>query len=259
MNNAVKEKAQYFAEHLEQLISKRGYSHTRLAKEMNEKYQTGYTHNDVAHWLKSGQLPEKRYKDAERVHMPKFETLILIADFFGVDVGFLLGETNGTRFEMGKAMGFTGLNEDALNNIRSITKDENACFHNIRRGSFEAISVLNKLFSSEAIYSLLRSFIEIDELYNAPDEEKKLWQALESELGEGLLNEALDFDRQNCEYYDPLPRPELINAITKVRRTIDDCHDIFLRKEYSRKVYRYDLQRSFEAFAEYLYPLNGKR
>lgn len=258
MHNAIKEKAHYFAERLGQLIKDRGYSHTRLAKEMNDKYQTGYTHNDVANWLKSGQLPEKRYKDPDRVHIPKFDTLVLIADFFGVDVGFLLGETDGTRFEMGKAMGFTGLNEDALNNIRSITKDESACFHKLFCMPFEAIPVLNKLFSSEALFSLLRSFVDIDGFYNAPDEEKKLWQTLESELGKDLLDEAVAFDKQYCEG-DPLPRQELIDAINKMNKTIDDCYGISQSKEYSCKVHRYDLQRSFEIFAEYLYPLDRKR
>ena len=47
--------------------------------------------------------------------------MILIADYFGVDVGYLLGETDEETFTMEKAEKYLALNKEAIQAIIDIT------------------------------------------------------------------------------------------------------------------------------------------
>lgn len=50
---------------------------------------------DVSRWLNSGNKAS-----AGTIGFPKYETMTMIADFFGVDVGYLTGETDETSFDL---------------------------------------------------------------------------------------------------------------------------------------------------------------
>ena len=66
------------------------------------------------------QVGEKRKNSV--VGFPKVESMILIADFFGVDVGYLLGETDEETFTMEKAEKYLALNKEAIQAIMDITR-----------------------------------------------------------------------------------------------------------------------------------------
>ena len=51
---------------------------------------------------------------------PKFETIMNLADFFNVDVGYLIGETDMQSYSMEKVCNFTGLSDNAITTILNI-------------------------------------------------------------------------------------------------------------------------------------------
>ena len=124
MHNA--DVAGVFRERLEECMKSQGLSRSSLAAKLNEHFGTGYTHNDVRRWLATGNKAVKqslKNKDGT-VSFPKMETIMCLASFFDVDIGYLLGETDMKSFSMEKACAFTGLDSDAITNIRDITQPE---------------------------------------------------------------------------------------------------------------------------------------
>lgn len=68
---------------------------------------------DVSRWLNTGNRTTSGV-----IGFPKYETMSILADFFGVDVGYLTGETDERSFDMAHACEYIGLNHNAIQAIR---------------------------------------------------------------------------------------------------------------------------------------------
>ena len=99
---------------LKQCMDERGLTQLDFVRALNRQYLTKFHQKDVSRWLNTG----NRTSSGE-IGFPKYETMATIADFFGVDVGYLTGETDEKTYVMSHACAFTGLSSSSIAAIRS--------------------------------------------------------------------------------------------------------------------------------------------
>lgn len=99
---------------LRQCMDERGLTQLDFVRVLNRQYLTKFHQKDVSRWLNTG----NRTSSGE-IGFPKYETMATIADFFGVDVGYLTGETDEKTYAMSHACAFTGLSSSSIAAIRS--------------------------------------------------------------------------------------------------------------------------------------------
>ena len=98
MNDLLNEKAKCWKKRLKKCMDAGKYTQTSFAEALNNKYGTSYGQKDVSRWLHTGDAIKKG-----EVGFPKYDTMVLIADFFNVDIGYLTGETDEDTFSLDKA------------------------------------------------------------------------------------------------------------------------------------------------------------
>lgn len=140
MHDLLEGKAKCWNDRLKKCMDKGGYSQASLAEALNNTYGTRYGQKDVSRWLNIG----AKNKRGE-IGFPKYDTILLVADFFGMDVGYLTGETNEDSFSLEKACSYIGLGGEAIMAIREFTHPENKSSHT-RRDMRESF---NKFFSAD--------------------------------------------------------------------------------------------------------------
>lgn len=116
-NDVVNRVAVIWNERLSDLIKDRFGSQKEFAKAYKEKYGTG-NQADVSRWVNVGNEAAK----GEVIGFPSYDTMHRLAEFFGVSVGYLTGETDYESFEMERACDYLGLDESAGRAIERITK-----------------------------------------------------------------------------------------------------------------------------------------
>lgn len=99
---------------LKQCMDERGLTQLDFVRVLNRQYLTKFHQKDVSRWLNTG----NRTSSGE-IGFPKYETMATIADFFGVDVGYLTGETDEKTYAMSHACAFTGLSSSSITAIQS--------------------------------------------------------------------------------------------------------------------------------------------
>lgn len=120
-NDVVKKVAAIWNERLGRLIKERYGSQKAFALEYKEKNGTG-NQADVSRWVNVGGLATK----GEVIGFPEYDTMRRIADFFGVTVGYLTGETDYESFELERTCDYLGIDEAASKAIERITKMKGA-------------------------------------------------------------------------------------------------------------------------------------
>lgn len=118
MNDINKKKASIWCERFGRLMKENGYTQEAFLKEYRKKYGGG-TQANVSRWLGVGRLIKKDGTPKE-IGFPSYENMLNIANFFGVTVGYLTGETDFETFEMEKACKQIGIDEDTGKAIKGI-------------------------------------------------------------------------------------------------------------------------------------------
>ena len=116
-NDVVDQVSHIWNERLSSLIDNRFGSRKAFVAAYKEKYGVGNT-ADASRWVNVG---GKAAKD-EVIGFPSYDTMRRIADFFGVTVGYLTGETDYYSFEMERACNYLGIDQSAGEAIERITK-----------------------------------------------------------------------------------------------------------------------------------------
>ena len=101
-------------------MKEKNYTQKSFLKEYKEKYGGG-TQANISRWLRVG----SKIENGKTIGFPSYETMSNLADFFGVSVGYLIGETDYESFEMEKVCKFLGLEEETVKAIKGITSGEN--------------------------------------------------------------------------------------------------------------------------------------
>lgn len=120
MNDIEHNKAQCWCNRLHKLMKEKNYTQKSFLKEYKEKYGGG-TQANISRWLRVG----SKIENGKTIGFPSYETMSNLANFFGVSVGYLIGETDYESFEMEKVCEFLGLEEETVKAIKGITSGEN--------------------------------------------------------------------------------------------------------------------------------------
>ena len=120
MNDIERDKVQCWCNRLHKLMKEKNYTQKSFLKEYKEKYGGG-TQANISRWLRVG----SKIENGKTIGFPSYETMSNLADFFGVSVGYLIGETDYESFEMEKVCEFLGLEEESVKAIIGITSGEN--------------------------------------------------------------------------------------------------------------------------------------
>jgi len=143
MNDIIKKKASVWTKRFKECMSLRGYSQVSLAEALNTRYGTKFGQKDVSRWTNIGM----KNRNGE-IGFPKYETMLQIADFFNVDVGYLTGETNNQTFTLEEVCLFMGLSQSAIQSLRE------SIFPFGKYLDEDMASALNSFFSSGQISEL---------------------------------------------------------------------------------------------------------
>lgn len=104
MNSILKKKASIWCNRLSKLMKDNGYTQQTFLKEYKDKYDGG-TQANVSRWLRVGNTIKKG-DVVKTIGFPSYENMVNIAEFFGVTIGYLTGETDYESFEMEKSCHF---------------------------------------------------------------------------------------------------------------------------------------------------------
>lgn len=228
----------------------RKVSQSELVRRLEARYpkeqgRPSLTQVNISRWLNYG-VAGKRGSS-----MPSMEVAIMLADFFEVDVGYLLGETDYRSFTMEDAVNYLGLSEHAIEHIRLATRFDTA-FRSVHMLPLEAGKTISSLLGSAKFFDLVMALEEMDRVYNGPDIQKKLFRELEEKYGSETVAEALEFEpyEHEGEEVDPVFREAYIE--------VQDAMDKMYAANNERKAYegkaRYELTKAFEEVVRDLYP-----
>lgn len=116
-SDVVDKVSQIWNDNLSDLIESRYGSRKSFVEAYKAKYGVGNT-ADASRWVNVG---GKASKD-DIIGFPSYDTMRRIADFFGVTVGYLTGETDYKTFEMERACEYLGIDQTTGEAISRITK-----------------------------------------------------------------------------------------------------------------------------------------
>ena len=133
------------AERLQELMDAHELTQAAFVSELNKQYLSRFHQKDVSRWLNSGNKTS-----TGTIGFPKYETMAMIADFFGVDVGYLTGETDETSFDLEHASEYLGMSGESVAALRGwiIGEDADSQMRNYRS------ETLNALFESPKFASV---------------------------------------------------------------------------------------------------------
>lgn len=232
---------QLWNKNLERCIMERGYSRETFAMLYKHKYGTGNT-TDVYRWLNVGNM----YGSAgKRIGFPSFDTMKRIADFFGVSVGYLVGETDFQTFDMERACRYLGIDESAGSAIRVITNSGKTSPVVLAE---EHTAALNCILSADSFKNFISVICECAASIDKHNNLENHYEKVKREMPPDLF--ALAFE---WRYYDgemdipdaPEPTPEFLDAIHSINDAIDEDFHQSLDADRDIKVAKYSLYEGY--------------
>jgi transcriptional regulator with XRE-family HTH domain len=201
MDDLINNRADIWNQRLKECLEKNNMTQDSFAESLSRKYgmEKDVSQKTVSRWLNVG----SKIKSGE-IGFPKFESIILVADFFNVDVGYLIGEINEETFIMKDASEFMGLNSDAIKSIISITQpsSKSLLFEDIKES-------LNTFLSSNKFSNLIGS---LDDLLSLSKNNK---------LNFEFLNDFIEYQRELKES-EKICKYEINENLTLI---IDDIYN----------------------------------
>jgi len=151
MNDITGKKQSCWNKRLKKCMQDAGYTQESFARNLNAKYGTQFTQKTISRWVNLG--------DAKNgiKGFPDFDNMICIADFLGIDVGYLIGETDGDTFSLEKASSYIGLNSEATKAIRKLTNPESEV--SVMRKDMRA--AFNSFLSAEGFPHFFHSLFDL--------------------------------------------------------------------------------------------------
>lgn len=233
--------------------NKHAVTQTELVKRLQNKYPQEdryvphFSQVNISRWLNFGGTGKQESS------MPSMEVAITLADFFGVDVGYLLGETEYKTFKAEEAVKYLGLSESAVEHIRLATRWETA-FGAVQMLPEEAGESISALMSTKGFFPLIRALKEMDDVYNGPDIQKKLFDGLEKKYGAEILAQAMDLELNPEEHEEVEIDEKVLEAYADFQEALDQSYAADMDRQISVEAKRYKLSQAFSAIIEELYP-----
>lgn len=251
MNDIEYNRAQCWCSRLHKLMKEKNYTQKSFLKEYKEKYGGG-TQANISRWLRVG----SKIENGKTIGFPSYETMSNLADFFGVSVGYLIGETDYESFEMEKVCKFLGLEEETVKAIKGITFGENmgigansmsseykSAFRYILTASSFPVFIKEAREYAENVYRLKHpiKYMDIVSAKMRKDLFDLAVQCMDYQfISDDEYGRIDDFEENSVE-----PTEELLEAIS----TLNDAQD----KDYAQKCYieqmvklsEYELQKIY--------------
>ena len=234
------------------------YTQEQLAKALNERYpqQAKFTQKTINRLMHLGEISvgrdgQKKFKGLKG--FPEYETMLKIADFFDVDVGYLTGETDADSFTEEKASSYLGLSTAAIKVIKSSTGSDSFLSTLMFTPTETVRQIFNSILTAKQFPAFIRALAELASVYEDPDKGKRLWEEAEKKFGKELFAEALEH-RDDTEKDNPNPSPELLEAIHAVNDIIDEGYVTEQNNEFNHDVFRFRLLRAYNKLIDELYP-----
>src|SRR5699024_10191149 len=195
MNDIYDQKSTIWNKRLRKCISNNQLNQTAFANELNKKYFQSFTQKDVSRWVNVGSTNRK-----EQVGFPKFQTVIMIADFFEVDIGYLTGETDSSTFSLEKTTEYVQMSPVAIQNLRQFTVSSypNSLMFNHKR------EALNNFFAADNIGIFYQNLEDLYSLSNLSE--------IRSNVNSDGLDDTIDYLRR-LEYESKVYKYELNESL----------------------------------------------
>lgn len=138
-----------------------------FAEEMNKRYNTkAFTQKTVNRWMHVREPGKGGLKS-----FPEYETMLRIADYFHVEIGYLTGETDGKSYDAQKTADYLKLSIEAINSIKQVTdqssnQGKTTIFRKPR--PMLASRMYEKLLTADGFYPFLAQMEELDMEYSSP-------------------------------------------------------------------------------------------
>ncbi len=236
-----------------ELIETRYNSQKAFAQAYKEEYGTG-NQADVSRWVNVGNESEK----GKVIGLPSYDTMRRVADFFGVTVGYLTGETDYTNFDMERACNYFGIDGTTGTAIRRITKLEGATrFEKFEKENYGRI--LCHLLTVDSFEDFLGSIGKCAEaIYRQKHPVDPMNSPKVRNIPSDILDVAIKY--HDICYADEIEDPaeitdEVVAAIHIINDAVDEAYNQQFALEENVKVVKYDLQEKyFQLIAEVLNP-----
>lgn len=251
MNNIKSNRAKCWCSRLNKMMKERNYTQKTFLKEYKEKYGGG-TQANISRWLRVG----SKIANGKTIGFPSYETMLNLADFFGVSVGYLTGETDYESFEMEKACEFLGLEEDGVKAIKGITSGEyvNRFEKNMVH---EYTSVLRYILTARSFNAFIKEAREYAESVYRQKHPISYMDRAAAKIKKDVLEQAYqcmeyqciaddeygvidDFKENNIE-----PTEELLEAIKTLKAAQDSDYNEEQNREQRVKLSEYELQKIY--------------
>lgn len=246
MNDILKKKASIWCDRLSKLMKDNGYTQQTFLKEYKDKYDGG-TQANVSRWLRVGNTIKKG-EIIKTIGFPSYENMVNIAEFFGVTIGYLTGETDYESFEMEKSCQFLGIDEETCKSIKNVVSGKASRFH--LASEYEA--VIKYLFTADEFPIFIEKVREYAEniyrqkhpIDNIKIVQKKLKKDI-ADLASQCLDyadygETDDFKDNNIE-----PTSELLEAVHMLRDAIEENMANEEENKLMVKLSEYELQKIY--------------
>ena len=194
--------------------------------------------------------------NGKTIGFPSYETMLNLADFFGVSVGYLTGETDYESFEMEKACEFLGLEEDGVKAIKGITSGE--CVNRFEKNMVhEYTSVLRYILTARSFNAFIKEAREYAESVYRQKHPISYMDRAAAKIKKDVLEQAYqcmeyqciaddecgvidDFKENNIE-----PTEELLEAIKTLKVAQDSDYNEEQNREQRVKLSEYELQKIY--------------
>lgn len=251
MNNIKSNRAKCWCSRLNKMMKERNYTQKTFLKEYKEKYGGG-TQANISRWLRVG----SKIANGKTIGFPSYETMLNLADFFGVSVGYLTGETDYESFEMEKACEFLGLEEDGVKAIKGITSGE--CVNRFEKNMvYEYTSVLRYILTARSFNAFIKEAREYAESVYRQKHPISYMDRVAAKIKKDVLEQAYqcmeyqciaddeggvidDFKENNIE-----PTEELLEAIKTLKAAQDSDYNEEQNREQRVKLSEYELQKIY--------------
>lgn len=247
MNDIKSEREKYWCSRLSKLMKKKNYTQKTFLKEYREKYGGG-TQANISRWLRVG----SRIENGKTIGFPSYETMLNLADFFGVSVGYLTGETDYESFEMEKTCEFLGLEEDAVKAIKGITSGESVDFFG-KHMADEYKSVLRYILTASCFTDFIKEAREYAENVYRKKHPISYMDRASTKIKKDVLElayQCIDYQYISDDEYGVIddfkennvePTEELLEAI----KTLNDDYCEEQNLEQRVKLSEYKLQKKY--------------
>ena len=222
MNDIFDKKAKIWCSRLNGLMKKKGFTQELFLKEYRSRYGKG-TQANVSRWLRVGNA---KGGSVTKIGFPSYESMVNIANVFGVTVGYLTGETDCETFEMEQVSKFIGVDEETCKAIQKIASGQ----HNHYLMSAEANqyrAVLRCLFVADSFSELIKAVVDYSwHIYRQKHPVNHLEKAVScitNEETRELAVQYIDYSSYSGDETfddfsdnDVVPAKELLDAIEKL-------------------------------------------